>query len=498
MNINPEQNNEDLIREKSTPSIDIVEKNYTDDSLGFNPPSSAEPDSFDPAPDGGLTAWLVVLACFLLSFNILGILYSSGVYQAHYLLHQFPSDSAELIALIGTIYATLLLLTGFLASRFINLYGFRPASVVGTILFSGGLVAAGFCRTVPTLLATQGVVSGIGSGILYIPATTGPVQWFSTRRSLSIGLSSAGAGIGGIFWSFVTRAIISKLGYQWALWLSGAVSASINIIALFMLETRPSKSGPMRTSSWSELKVFKNAKFITLFLASVVSVLGYMVPFLYIPTYAQTQLKANALVGSVLAAIIDLGMTFGRIILGIVADSRLGALNSVIAGMMLAGISHFVLWLPSTNSLPLLYVFSFTYGFFGGAFSGMMPAVLVRIFDSNQLTSIMGIFSTSEVPGQLVGGPIAAAIFSHAHGDWTPVIIYSGMMLFCGSLLAIATRFQDIHTPAAHATTTSNTAQPLYHLCHQLTSATSRPAIVAPVRAVPNGNWPSSPILVSD
>ena len=64
--------------------------------------------------EGGLTAWLVVLSCFLLNFNILGINYAYGqriylhinplhdtnyigVYQAHYLLHQFPNQSAEVL-----------------------------------------------------------------------------------------------------------------------------------------------------------------------------------------------------------------------------------------------------------------------------------------------------------------------------------------------------------------------------------------------------------------
>ena len=67
--------------------------------------------------EGGLTAWLVVLSCFLLNFNILGINYAYGrriclhinplhdtnyigVYQAHYLLHQFPNQSAEVLCFI--------------------------------------------------------------------------------------------------------------------------------------------------------------------------------------------------------------------------------------------------------------------------------------------------------------------------------------------------------------------------------------------------------------
>ena len=95
-----------------------------------------------------------------------------------------------------------------------------------------------------------------------------------------------------------------------------------------------------------------------------------MVPFFYVPTYAQTQLQSSALVGSILSAILDLGMVAGRIVLGLAADSRLGNMNSIISGMALAGLCQVALWLPASNSLTLLYVFSFTYGFFGGGYIG--------------------------------------------------------------------------------------------------------------------------------
>lgn len=60
----------------------------------------------------------------------------------------------------------------------------------------------------------------------------------------------------------------------------------------------------------------------------------------------------------------------GRIFLGLAGDSKLGVMNSIVSGMALAGLCQFVLWLPASNSLPLLYVFSFVYGFFGGGYIG--------------------------------------------------------------------------------------------------------------------------------
>ena len=37
-----------------------------------------QPESYEPQREGGLTAWLVVLSCFLLNFNLLGITYAYG------------------------------------------------------------------------------------------------------------------------------------------------------------------------------------------------------------------------------------------------------------------------------------------------------------------------------------------------------------------------------------------------------------------------------------
>ncbi|KAF8520757.1 major facilitator superfamily domain-containing protein [Hysterangium stoloniferum] len=336
----------------TTESTASVEKGLT--YCDTDPHSADSPDSY---PDGGLTAWLVVFSCLILNFNMLGITYAFGktrVYQAHYSLHQFPNESVELIAFIGSSCTALTLTTGIPVGRWIDTYGFRKVTLVGS-----------------------------------------PAQWFLKRRSLSIGILSAGAGLGGIFWSFFIRAIIAKLGYQWALWLSGCISAFTNAIALLFLKTRPTAPNQPRVSFWTGVKMFKNPKFVTLYCASGV----YMVPYFYVSTYAETQLNSTPFVGSILIAVVDLGMTLGRVALGFAADSKLGALNSVVIAMALAGIAQFALWLPSSNSLPLLVY-------------------------------------------RLGGGPIAGAILSRGGGQWTFVIVYSGITLLCGSLFAVATRFQ--------------------------------------------------------
>ncbi|KIJ57266.1 hypothetical protein M422DRAFT_238862 [Sphaerobolus stellatus SS14] len=367
--------------------------------------------AFDPPPDGGLHAWLVLLTRMLTAF-------------------------------IGSICTALTLTIGIPVGRWVEVYGHRKVALLGSVVFSGALVAAGFCRTVPTLLVTQGILLGLGAGILFIPASTATVPWFDKKKSISIGISSAGAGVGGIVWSFFARAMIARLGYQWSLRLTACISAFINAVAFCLLKTRPMPSSARHASMWSGLTIFKDVKFTSLYLASGLSVFGYTIPYFYVPTYAQTQLKSSPFVGAILSAVIDLGLTFGRIAMGFACDSRLGTMNTVIGGMTLAGITHLAFWLPSSNSLPLLYIFSFLYGFFGGGYIALQIGLLARIFDPDKLPVITGIFCTSELFGDLAAGPIAGAIFSSTHGKWSPVIIYSGFALICGSFFGWFSRFK--------------------------------------------------------
>lgn len=45
----------------------------------------------------------------------------------------------------------------------------------------------------------------------------------------------------------------------------------------------------------------------------------------------------------------------------------------------------------------------------------------------------------------MAGGPIAGVIFSNGNGNWSPVIIYSAMAMFWGSMLIFATRLQGMY-----------------------------------------------------
>ena len=88
----------------------------------------------------------------------------------------------QLISFIGSVCTALTLSIGIPVGRSVEIFGFRPVAICGTIVFCGALVAASFCRTIPTLILTQGILNGIGAGILFIPAATGTFIPFNIDR----------------------------------------------------------------------------------------------------------------------------------------------------------------------------------------------------------------------------------------------------------------------------------------------------------------------------
>ncbi|KIJ57264.1 hypothetical protein M422DRAFT_238860 [Sphaerobolus stellatus SS14] len=145
----------------------------------------------------------------------------------------------------------------------IERYGFHIVTIGGSVFLPVGLLTAGFWKTVPTLLITQGAITGLGAGAMFIPANT--AQWLSKRRSLTLGISSSGSELGGIPWAFVLRTIIARLGYQWALWISAAAAALLSLTSPLFFKVQINPSIVPQKYIWSGLKLFKDPKFVALY-----------------------------------------------------------------------------------------------------------------------------------------------------------------------------------------------------------------------------------------
>jgi MFS transporter, MCT family, solute carrier family 16 (monocarboxylic acid transporters), member 3 len=203
-------------------------------------------------PEGGLTAWLQVLAAHLVNAMAWGYAATFGVYQLHY-TQTLGLPSAQ-ISWIGSIqvFLTFLMCTpsGRLAdagySR-ITLFGGSMMAVFGTFMTS---LATEYWQ----ILLAQGICTGLGLGIMFMPGIAVISSYFKRRRSLALAVAATGTGTGSVAFPATVQYLIPQIGFPWAVRCSAFVALFVVFIANALMRPRlpPRKSGPL--VEWAAFK----------------------------------------------------------------------------------------------------------------------------------------------------------------------------------------------------------------------------------------------------
>lgn len=196
--------------EVATTQSNDLEKQRTDESFQGIPgkPSDDQPG---PPPDGGLQAWMQVIAGNLVSVITWGLISSYGVFQTFYQTYLNTSSDSD-ISWIGTLQIFCLLLVGTIAGRASDAGHSHKLAYLGTSMIVFGLFMASFATRYYQLLLSQGVCVGLGMGILYMPSLSVAASYFQKRKPLAIGIISTGGSIGGLIYPAMAQQLLPKLG----------------------------------------------------------------------------------------------------------------------------------------------------------------------------------------------------------------------------------------------------------------------------------------------
>ncbi|XP_048745466.2 monocarboxylate transporter 9-like [Ostrea edulis] len=178
-------------------------------------------DSMPTPPDGGW-GWFVVLGSFLLHVVADGIVYSFGVFYMEFLTY-FKGGKGE-TAWVGSLVPGVTLLVGPLASALTNRYGCRSVTIVGAIIAAVGFILSLFAPNIYYLFFSFGILSGLGFGLMYLPAIVSVSHYFESKRSFATGIAVCGSGIGTFIFAPVSKLLVDE--YTW----KGAVLIEAGII----------------------------------------------------------------------------------------------------------------------------------------------------------------------------------------------------------------------------------------------------------------------------
>ena len=163
-----------------------------------------------PPPDGGMTAWLQVLAGHLMCFITWGFITSFGVFQSYYeqTLGLEPSD----VSWIGRIQIFKLLLLGTFSGKASDAGLVHEAVFAGTTFIVLGLFMTSLSMQYYQLFLSQGICVGFGMGILYMPGLSVSSSYFKAKKPFAVAIIASGAGSGGLVYPAMVQQLLPRAG----------------------------------------------------------------------------------------------------------------------------------------------------------------------------------------------------------------------------------------------------------------------------------------------
>lgn len=377
-----------------------------------------------------------------MSINKPGYSLSFGVFQEYYTTHAGIKGSPGAVATVGTTLNGLLYLMMPLSFTLLTRYPrLRPyCGPLGLTITVASLILSSYATQVWQLIASQGVMCAIGSGLLYSPTTLYLDEWFIARKGMAYGTIGAGKSAAGVIFPFLMSSLLSRFGGRTTLQAWSVALVILTAPLLFFLKPRIplSASTTQRPISW---RFLKSDMFWMLQLGNVIQSFGYILPSTYLASYAQA-LNFPSIIGAILLGLYSFASVPGSLVHGLLND-RLSPSTVILISSLGSTLAIFLLW-GLAGHLALLMLFAIVYGFFAGGFSSTYPGIvreMKRLDEGVDTGLVMGLLLGGRGVGFVVGGPVSAALLDagkRAMGEvkWGYETQY-GAVIICAGVTAL-------------------------------------------------------------
>ncbi|GKZ39804.1 hypothetical protein AbraIFM66950_001262 [Aspergillus brasiliensis] len=383
-------------------------------------------------PNGGIAGWSAVFASFLLFATTYGYSSAYGAFQAYYESDLLRSSSPSSIAWIGTIQSFFMVSTGVVAGPLFDQGYLHSLMIVGSFLNVIGFMMLSLSTEYYQVFLSQGVCSGLGCGLIYVPALSLASTLFTTRRSIAVGLLSSGATIGGTVFPILFIRLQPQIGFPWTARTMAFIQVACSCIAIPLLiaTTNPKPSPPRQLIHWHALK---ELSFDTFAAVNFLFFVSYFVPLFFLPSFAQSVLHTSADLGVYMVSIFNASSSISRIICPLLV-SRFGPGKVLCVSMASSAIILFG-W-TGVHTVAGCVVFSIFLGIFTGSFIAVTPVLMAHPVISPTPSVIgtrMGMQWFAVSLGALIGAPIGGALDGHGGSNGA-----LGMQLFSAVVMALA------------------------------------------------------------
>jgi len=388
--------------------------------------------TLEPPPDGG-KAWIQCLMAWLVVFNTWGYVLSYGSFQAYYVSTLNLSQST--ISWIGSVQACVLFLVGAFSGRALDAGLFMPTFVVGAVLQLVGIFTTSVSTTFWQLMLSEGLCTGIGSGIFFCPVMALLATYFSKRRGIAVALATTGNSAGGMVYPVLVTHLLPQIGFGWTVRILGFLNmACLSLVLVFMRpRLPPRKSGPL-----IEFAAFKEPAYALFVTALFFAIWSLYFTSYFIVSYGRDVLGLSYSHSVTLLIVLNgIGIP-ARIVAGHVADQYFGPLNTFIP-IVLANAILAYCWL-AVSDVGSLYAFACFYGLINAAWQSLLPTTIASLTpDLRKTGTRLGMAFSVISLASLTGPPIGGAMIGlDGRGYLAPQLWAATAMLLASLLLAAA------------------------------------------------------------
>jgi len=390
--------------------------------------------------------WRVVAAAFVVMFATFGCAYSFSAFFAP--LQASFGASRGALSWVLSIAISLFFIIGAASGPIADRIGARAMALAGSLIVGLGLFVAAQAQTLWQVYLGFGLGIGIGVGISYVPSVGAVQRWFVRQRGLASGIAVAGIGAGTLCMPKIAEWLIDAYGWRGAYLLLGSFAVLAAGVAALFIDASPQQHGFLpdggvassgaiaahRGEGVTLRDAVRSRPFFLLYTAYLCASFGMFLPFVHLAPFTEDRGISHATAVS-LFTLVGVGSTFGRFLLGGVAD-RLGRRLSFAVTFL--GMALMLVWWLNSWSTWQIAVFALVFGTFYGGCVALAPALIVDYFGERNASGLIGISYTAVALGTLAGSPLAGYAFDFFQSYTIPIAASAAAMFVSFVLIYFA------------------------------------------------------------
>ena len=363
-------------------------------------------------------------------------LISLGIFQTYY--KDTLGFSPSHVSWIGTIQLFLLFFVGVFSGRAVDAGYYRHTLVIGQVCQLIGVFTTSLCTEYYELLLSQGILQGLGNGLLFAPAVTLVSSYFApNRRAFALSLLACGGATGGMVYPAIAKTLLPKMGFSWTVRCMGFVMLGTHVAVCPFLKPRP--RGTLIKRSLLDPTAFRDVPYLLFCIGVFGTCWGIFFAFFYVRSYAREILHISDDTSFTLILIINSAGIPGRVIPCILADSYSDTLIVFVPFVAVTGVLLLV-W-TAVHSVVGYYVWVAVYGFWAGGAQSLFQAAASSFSDDPERLGIrIGMVCTVVSFACLSGAPIAGTLISARDGSYVAAQIFGGVVMLGGSVFLLAAK----------------------------------------------------------